>query len=86
MLSKIEAFLNRREIRDLFDIEFLLKKGVALDASDKELSGILKGLNSLTKKDYTVKLGSLLEEEQRKYYNEQNFKILKLAINEKHRP
>ncbi len=83
MISKIEAFLNRYEIRDLFDIEFLLKKGVSINASNEELSGIIKGLNSLTKKDYTVKLGSLLEEEQRKYYNEHNFKILKLAINDK---
>ena len=30
MSSKIETFLNRREIRDVFDIEFLLKKGIEL--------------------------------------------------------
>jgi len=31
---------------------------------------------SFTKKDYTSKLGSLLDEEERKYYSSENFKIL----------
>jgi predicted nucleotidyltransferase component of viral defense system len=30
MTSKIEAFLDRREIRDAYDIEFLLKRGMDL--------------------------------------------------------
>ena len=33
MSSKIETFLSRREIRDVFDIEFLIKKGIELKAS-----------------------------------------------------
>ncbi len=82
MKAKIEAFLERKEIRDIFDIEFLLKKGVSIDASNRTLKKILKGIDSFGKKDYSVKLGSLLEEEQRKYYVSENFKILKLAINE----
>lgn len=80
MDTKVEAFLGRKEIRDVFDIEFLLKKGVNIDASPQTLRRIVKGIDALTKKDYSVKLGSLLEEEQRKYYISENFKILKSAI------
>lgn len=83
MTSKIQTFLERNEIRDLFDIEFLMKKGINLPEANKILKKLLQGVNSLTKRDYTVKLGSLLEDSQRKYYNSENFKILKLAINEK---
>lgn len=83
MEAKIGAFLERKEIRDLFDMEFLLKKGIDIDAPTETLEKILKGIDSLTRKDYTVKLGSLIEEEQRRYYINENFKILKSAIREK---
>jgi len=83
MRSKIEAFLERREIRDVFDIEFLFKKGVEIEATPETLMGMLKGMDAFTKKDYTVKLGSLLEEEQRRYYRVENFKILKSAMRER---
>lgn len=81
--AKVEAFLSRKEIRDVFDLEFLLKKGVGLDVPAAALKKVLSGINSLNKKDYTVKLGSILEEKERKYYIAENFKILKSAINEK---
>ena len=80
MNSKIAAFLDRKEIRDTFDIEFLLKKGVPLEASRQDLLKIKKGLDDLTSRDYSVKLGSLLEEKDRDYYNKSNFQILRSAI------
>ena len=83
MREKINAFLNRQEIRDVFDIEFLLKKGIPLESSSEILQKLLKKINSLDKRDYTVKLGSILEEDKRKYYISENFKIVKLAIEEK---
>jgi predicted nucleotidyltransferase component of viral defense system len=83
MQAKIDAFLNRKEIRDIFDIEFLLKKGVSLDAPKQMLKIVLNEIDGLTKDDYKVKLGSLLESEQRKYYITENFKILKSVIKEK---
>lgn len=83
MKSKIEAFLERKEIRDVFDIEFLFKRGVALNAPLVKLKKLLAGISALTKKDYQVKLGSLLEDEKRQYYTNENFKILKAAIEEK---
>lgn len=82
MAAKIQAFLGRREIRDAFDLEFLLKKGIPLEASAQVLEKLLRCINSLTKKDYSVKLGSLLEVKERKYYITENFKILKAAIKE----
>ena len=85
MREKIRTFLDRKEIRDVFDIEFLLKKGIGLNASPENLGKVLKVLASLKKKDYTVKLGSLLEETYRAYYVNENFKILKMAIEEKKR-
>jgi len=82
MSSKIETFLSRREIRDLFDIEILLKKGIELKASKEELKRLLDGVKSLSKKDYSIKLGSILDSEQRKYYEKENFKILIMKIKE----
>lgn len=83
MAAKIEAFLGRKEIRDIFDIEFLFKKGIALDAPDEILTKVLKEMRSLTKKDYTVKLGSLLEAAERRYYSSEGFKIVEQAITSK---
>lgn len=80
MRSKIEAFLSRKEIRDVFDIEFLLKKGIELRATKDELKKLLEIVSSFKKTDYTVKLGSILEPEDRKYYCRENFKILTTKI------
>lgn len=80
MRAKICAFLDRKEIRDAFDIEFLLIKGVGLDAPREILKKVLQVLDGLTRKDYTVKLGSLLEGKDRVYYIQENFKILGSAL------
>lgn len=82
MRQKINAFLGRGEIRDVFDIEFLFKRGVKLDAEPKILKELLKKIESLDRNDYTQKLGSLLEAKDRKYYVNENFKIIKSAIEE----
>jgi predicted nucleotidyltransferase component of viral defense system len=80
MRAKIEAFLSRREIRDVFDIEFLVKKGIEIKASYEEIMRILDLISQLKKKDYSVKLGSILDAEQRKYYISENFKILIMKL------
>ena len=82
---KIESFIQRKEIRDVFDIEFLFKKGIELPTDFEILKQLADAIDSLTRRDYTVKLGSVLEEEKRKYYISENFKILKLTIGEKRR-
>ena len=83
MGSKIGAFLIRKEIRDIFDIEFLLRRGIPLSAPADQLQKMLIGIEALKKRDYTVKLGSIIEEDRRQYYVKENFKILRQAIAEK---
>lgn len=76
MQNKIKSFLDRKEIRDLFDVEFLLKKGINLNVSKEQLEKIKKLISSFKKQDYSVTLGSLLESDIRKYYNDNNFIFL----------
>ncbi|GAB4407346.1 MAG: hypothetical protein OHK0032_02660 [Thermodesulfovibrionales bacterium] len=83
MRSKIEAFLNRKEIRDAFDMEFLVKRGIEIKASKDEIKKLNDAISSLKKKDYSVKLGSILEAEDRRYYSSENFKILVMKLQEK---
>lgn len=80
MAAKTEALLARKEIRDAFDMEFLVKKGAAITASPETRERIKTVVASFSKKDYTSKLGSLLEEGDRKYYSSENFKILLNAL------
>ncbi len=83
MESKIQALLDRKEIRDCFDIEFLLKKGIDLNVPLEQLKQLLVVINSFDKKDYTLKLNSLLPQKERKYYYDNKFKILQMDIQEK---
>ena len=83
MKSKIEAFLDRREIRDAYDIEFLLKKGISIFAEKEILIKLLEGLEKFGKKDFSVKLGSLLDVSERKYYQENGFRILEATLRDK---
>jgi len=75
--SKVKAFLQRREIRDVYDLEYLYKLGAFPEISPSDKKELLAGINALTRQDYQVKLGSLLEEPLRTYYRRENFKILK---------
>lgn len=80
MKSKINTFLVRQEIRDCFDLEFLIKKGIEIEGSREQLKRLLKMIDSLSKQDYKVKLGSILEEKLRKYYIQNKFKILRDVV------
>ncbi len=80
MESKINALIERKEIRDAFDIEFLLRRGIELDEKKERLLAMLKVIDSFSKKDYTTKLGSILEAPDRDYYNKENFNFLKMNI------
>ncbi|MFC1857811.1 nucleotidyl transferase AbiEii/AbiGii toxin family protein [Thermodesulfobacteriota bacterium] len=83
MAMKTAAFLDRGEIRDAYDLEFLVKRGISLIGSQKDLKKLLGRINSLSNTDYRVKLGSILEPPKRSYYREHNFRILKSVIEEK---
>jgi hypothetical protein len=77
MKNKISAFLERGEIRDSFDIEFLLRRGVELpDFNKKQLNRFQKKLKGFKEIDFKVKLGSILENDSREYYFINRFSYL----------
>jgi len=64
-------------------VQILSQKEVNLPSSSQILRKIIEIIESFDQKDYKVKLASLLLEKERKYYVKENFKILRLAIQEK---
>jgi predicted nucleotidyltransferase component of viral defense system len=80
--NKASALLDRGEIRDAFDLEFLARRGVDLDLNEEDKEKIIKRLQGFLKRDFSVKLGSLLLPEVREYYNQKKFVYLeeKLAF------
>lgn len=73
MKNKVEALLDRREIRDAFDLEFLLRRGVELSASTAQRLELERVIERFRPQDYRVTLGSLLERETRGYYLDHRF-------------
>ncbi|GAI80089.1 unnamed protein product [marine sediment metagenome] len=82
MKNKIGALLNRKEIRDVFDIEFLTRKDVDVSANYEELKKIREIIKGFKKRDYYVTLGSLLDDDTREYYKKNNFTYLLGIIDE----
>ena len=77
MKNKIEAFLDRGEIRDCFDIEFLLRRGIELPIqAERQLIEFQERLARLRDTDFKVKLGSILESDIRDYYGANRFSYL----------
>jgi hypothetical protein len=76
MKNKLDAAIDREEIRDCFDMEFLLKMGVPLPSAAEKLSKLKKVISGFKRSDYSVTLGSLLDPEMRKYYVENGFSYL----------
>jgi len=69
MQNKVEAFLDRGEIRDCFDLEFLLRRGMAFpQLDDRQVKVFEKKLAGFKEKDYKVTLGSIPESGDRDYY------------------
>jgi hypothetical protein len=78
MENKMDAFLSRGEIRDCFDIEFLLRRGVELHFKGQaSFLAFQNKLDHLTERDFKVKLGSILERDLREYYVRDKFSYLK---------
>lgn len=84
MKNKIRAFLDRGEIRDCFDVEFLLRKGIELPVLNKEqLPAFQKKLSGLSNADYKVKLGSILDSSIRDFYVQDQFSFLREKLADK---
>jgi len=83
MKNKIGALLDRKEVRDLFDIEFLIRRGVNLSVDYEELKKIKEIIQGFKKRDYYVTLGSLLDDDIREYYKKNKFAYLLSIIDER---
>ena len=81
MQNKIDAFLDRGEIRDCFDIEFLLRRGIELpDLTGKKSIEFREKLANFKDIDFKVKLGSILENDMRNYYIVHRFSYLESKL------
>lgn len=76
MKDKIDTFLDRVQIRDVFDIEFLIKQGIQLKATQKDLEEMRGLIGKFKAKDYRNTLGALLEFKERQFYKSANFRFL----------
>lgn len=81
--NKVKALLERKEIRDAFDIEFLIRNGIELPYNREKMEDIIKIVKTFKKNDYFVTLGSLLESTVREYYKKNGFSFLIQALNQK---
>jgi predicted nucleotidyltransferase component of viral defense system len=78
MKNKLAALMERGEIRDGFDIEFLLRLGILLpELTKNEISKLVQRIDGFKVNDFKVKLGSVVESDMRKYYIENRFSFLK---------
>jgi len=85
MKNKVAALLERGEIRDGFDIEFLLRQGISMpNLPDADRTKMIARLDNFKANDFKVKLGSVLEKDIRTYYIENKFNYLtrKLKLEE----
>ncbi len=74
--NKIVSLLAHGEIRDAFDVEFFLPKGVTLNFPEVEKKKVLKKLKGFKKRDFDVKLGGILQPELMDYYRRKKFAYL----------
>jgi predicted nucleotidyltransferase component of viral defense system len=82
MKNKIDALLDRGEIRDCFDIEFMLRRGTKLpDLSINQVQSLMKRTTGFKDKDFNVKLGSIVDSATRRYYTQNRFSYLVEKLN-----
>lgn len=83
MLNKVSALIDRNEIRDAFDIEFLLRRGIKFpQISNLELETIINRIKNYKARDFKVTLGSVIEKDLKEYYIQNRFQLLESTIQE----
>lgn len=82
MTNKLEALLNRKEIRDAYDINFLLKRGVEFPPDKKTAKASLSVIKKFSNNEFNVKLGSLLPIDERNFYRQNRFGYLEDHLNQ----
>lgn len=82
--NKIEALLDRGEIRDAFDIEFILRRGTPFPVLPREkVDALRKQAAGFKKRDFKVTLGAVVERDARVYYIENGFRYLLEKLEER---
>ncbi|MCX5712705.1 MAG: nucleotidyl transferase AbiEii/AbiGii toxin family protein [Candidatus Omnitrophica bacterium] len=76
MKNKIEAALDRGEIRDFFDLEFLLRRGIPMELSKQQKNSLRTKIGKFKDRDFKVILGSILDPDMRQYYIKNKFNFL----------
>ncbi|MFH1874803.1 MAG: nucleotidyl transferase AbiEii/AbiGii toxin family protein [Pseudomonadota bacterium] len=82
--NKVEALLDRKTIRDAYDLEFMIRRGIK-NFSQMELSklhNLIKIVSNFNKQDFTSTLGSLLPTEERTRLATSGFSLLSGSIQE----
>jgi len=74
--NKVLALIDSGEIQDAFDLEFLVRKGVPLNLSEKQRAKLIRRLKGFRKDDFQMELGGMLLPEVRDYYKQQGFVYL----------
>ncbi len=82
MFNKTEALLNRQEVRDAFDVEFLIRQGVSFAHGAEGAKKALSVIRGFATHDFNVKLGSLLPDDVRGYYRKNRFNYLEGQLNQ----
>lgn len=80
---KVAALLDRQEIRDAFDLEFLLKKGIQIPGDAPLFRKLMRIIDDFSHQDFKVKLGSIVAADKRAYYVENRFQQLSAYCREK---
>lgn len=80
LVNKIEALLARKEIRDAFDMDFLIKRGLPFPQNQDTKGQVLAVIRGFSKRDFDVKLGSLLTANIRDYYRKYRFEDLERRL------
>jgi hypothetical protein len=81
MKNKTAALFARREIRDAFDMEFLMRLGIGLPKLPaKKTKELVRIIDGFTAQDFKVKLGSVLETDMRSYYVQNKFTLLRQKL------
>lgn len=76
MKNKVAAALDRKLIRDFFDMEFLLRRGIKIHAGKSDVDKLKSVIEKFSDRDYKVTLGSFLDAETRNFLVKNKFNFL----------
>ena len=81
-INKVHALLDRREIRDAYDLEFLTRRGAGdvKSLTAAQTKTLREKVESWTEQEFKVQLGSVLSSEEREVVLSNRFSYLKSKL------